>query len=260
MGVLLKQGVKASITGCTTEHEYKLFEHMNCNIMIEGGKNILLCVVYSPPPSRSNGLRTSNFFSEWSTYLESLDKVLVDINFHLNNKSNPDTKAYLSLLEAHGVMQHITTPTHIKGHILDMVVTREGSCILRAEPDVFPSGVGDDAGHATLDHYAIGTHLQSRFPKPALKAITYRKTKTIPEFRESVRCAVLSQNVDNLVMTYNTDIGNVFDKYAPLIKKTYLCTQDCSLVYTRAASEETRVSMHGKSNAQKEKEFHGPIS
>ena len=69
MGVLLKQGVKASITGCTTEQEYK---HMNCNIMIEGGKNILLCVVYRAPPSRSNGLRTSNFFSEWSAYLESL--------------------------------------------------------------------------------------------------------------------------------------------------------------------------------------------
>ena len=105
------------------------------------------------------------------------------------------------------------SPQHVKGHDLDRVVTREGSCILRAEPDVFPSGVGDDAGHATLDHYAIGTHLQSRFPKPAVKAITYRKTKTIPipEFRESVRCAVLSRNVDNLVMTYNTEIGNVLD-------------------------------------------------
>ena len=110
MGVLLKQGVKASITGCTTEHEYKHFEHMNCNIMIECGKNILLCVVYHPLPSSSKGLRTSNFFSEWLTYLESLDKVLGeivmvgDINFHLNNKSNPDTKAFLSLLEAHGLM------------------------------------------------------------------------------------------------------------------------------------------------------------
>ena len=175
--------MKASITGCTTDYEYKHFEHMNCNIVIEGGKNILLCVVYRPPPPSSNGLRTSNLFSEWSTYLESLDKVLGeivmvgDINFHLNNKSNPDTKALLSLLEAHGLMQHITTPTHIKGHVLYMVVTREGSCILHAEPDVFPSGVGDDAGHVTLDHYAIGTHLESRFPKPAVKAITYRKNQ-----------------------------------------------------------------------------------
>ena len=83
----------------------------------------------------------------------------------------------------------------------------------------FPLCVGDDAGHATIDHYAIGTRLQSQFPKPAVKAITYRKPKTIPnpEFRESVRCAVLSQNVDNLVMTFNTDISNFLDKHAPLI-------------------------------------------
>ena len=33
-----------------------------------------------------------------------------------------------------------------------MAATPQGFCILRVEPDVLPSGVGDNAGHVTLDH------------------------------------------------------------------------------------------------------------
>ena len=212
------------------------------------------------------GLQTSlvsgrHIWNPWTRVLGEF-VMIGDINFHLNNKSNPDTKAFLSLLEADGLVQHITTPTHIKGHVLDMVVTCEGSCILRAEPDVFPSGVGDDEDHVTLDHYAKWTRLQSRFPKPAVKAITYRKTKTVPiaEFRESVRCAVLSRNVDNLVTTYNTDMGNVLDKYAPLIKKTVSARKTAPWYTRELRAKKQSISTHGKSNAQKEKEFHCPIS
>ena len=66
----------------------------------------------------------------------------------------------LALLEAYNLTQHINSPTHIKGHTLDVVVIRKDSYILHSTPQVYPSGIGDGRGKSLLDHYAIQFDLQ----------------------------------------------------------------------------------------------------
>ena len=115
------------------------FESLNCIASFER-KNLFIGAIYRPPPSRSNGLRTSTFFQEWQDYLEQLillkhEILLVgDINFHLDNKTSPDTKKFLTILNSFSFVQLVDSVTHIGGHILDFVATPEDSTIILGKP------------------------------------------------------------------------------------------------------------------------------
>ncbi|VDI70250.1 Hypothetical predicted protein [Mytilus galloprovincialis] len=48
-----------------------MLEHVECNVVVL--KNCFrLCVIYRPPPSRTNKLKNSTFFEEWSEFLDRL--------------------------------------------------------------------------------------------------------------------------------------------------------------------------------------------
>jgi hypothetical protein len=64
-----------------------------------------LCVIYRPPPSRTNKLKNTTFFEEWSEFLDHLvvipDELLItgDLNFHLDNVNLSDTRKFGSLTD-----------------------------------------------------------------------------------------------------------------------------------------------------------------
>ena len=43
-------------------------------------------------------------------------------------------KGFLDILNANGLTQCVTSPTHQKGHMLDLVIRREHSNLLRGSP------------------------------------------------------------------------------------------------------------------------------
>ena len=80
--------------------------------------------------------------------------IVGDFNIHVDS-SNNESKGFLDILNANGLTQHVTSPTHQKGHTLDLVITREQSNLLSGSPIVFISGVSDANSSSSLDHYAV---------------------------------------------------------------------------------------------------------
>ena len=77
-----------------------------------------------------------------------------DFNIHVNS-SNNRSQGFLDILNANGLTQHVTSPTHQKGHMLDLVIIREQSNLLNGSRIVFISGVRDANSSSSLDHYAV---------------------------------------------------------------------------------------------------------
>ena len=59
--------------------------------------------------------------------------IVGDFNIHVDS-SNNRSRSFLDILNANGLTQHVTRPTHQKGYTLDLVITREQSNLLRGHP------------------------------------------------------------------------------------------------------------------------------
>ena len=131
VGIILDNDVSHKITSSTSDGHFKQFEHIQCEIGQCGKCTVLLCVVYRPQPSKKKGPSVPQFMGEFEAFLKlantiAHDLILVgDLNFHLDNVNDAEALGFLPLLEAYNLTQHINSPTHIKGHMLDVVVIRK---------------------------------------------------------------------------------------------------------------------------------------
>ncbi|PFX28819.1 RNA-directed DNA polymerase from mobile element jockey [Stylophora pistillata] len=126
-----------------------------------------------------------------------------------------------------GLKQHVRGPTHIHGHILDLVVTRLAENIILNMPK---------ADHYLSDHAAILCKLTSSKPLITVKEVKYRRTKSIDisalsrEVGESSLCRDVLYNshpdilsacdLDSLTCNYNTTLSGIIESHAPLKMKT----------------------------------------
>ena len=71
------------------------------------------------------------FLEEFGSYLETIilspESLILtgDYNFHVDVEDDPDARAFLDLLASMGLKQHVNVPTHVSGHTLDLMITRE---------------------------------------------------------------------------------------------------------------------------------------
>lgn len=78
------------------------------------------------PPSTSR----VSFLTEFKDFVAELNmtqhKLLLAGNFylHIDNPQAPGTKGFCDILEASGLLQHVSTATHRAGHALDLVMSR----------------------------------------------------------------------------------------------------------------------------------------
>ena len=230
VGVLFRSSLSLKVTSSTADRKYSQFEHIDACL---GNQDcdMKLCVVYRPPPSRANKLKLSEFFEEWPKYLEKLSTsptemiITGDLNFHLDLPSHPDTLRFNSILESYGLKQHVSKPTHVSGHTLDVVITRESCTLLKVTPSVSDPGLGDANGRSTGDHCAILFQIRLNKPPKVRKKVTYRKLKEIqvPDFKTSVAESPvlrdISTSLEEMVETYNRGLRDIVDSYAPLCSK-----------------------------------------
>ena len=104
---------------------------------------------------------------------------------------------------ANGLIQNVKSSTHQKGHILDLVIAREHSNLLKRPPVVFISGVSD------------------------VKLLMCNRRKP-------------QKNIDDLINNYNSTLQKLTDKYAPLQCKT-IPLRPHAPWYTSALRQEKRV-------------------
>ena len=49
-------------------------------------------------------------------------------------EDDPDARAFLDLLASMGLKQHVNVPTHVSGHTLDLMITREHDPVISSVP------------------------------------------------------------------------------------------------------------------------------
>ena len=87
------------------------------------------------PPRLVCFLRSLAFYVE--TIILSPESLILtgDYNFHVDVEDDPDARAFsLDLLASMGLKQHVNVPTHVSGHTLDLMITREHDPVISSVP------------------------------------------------------------------------------------------------------------------------------
>ena len=88
-------------------------------------KSLNILGIYHPPPKQH--LTNATFLDELTeiltTRLPNLENpiILGDFNMHIEDTNNYNSKISVDTMEALGLKQHITAPTHYKGNILNLI-------------------------------------------------------------------------------------------------------------------------------------------
>ena len=187
-----------------------------------------LVLVYRPPYSADHRVSTNDFFAEFSIYLETIflskEHLVIagDFHSHVDVPHDPDSVRLLDLLRSVGLQQHITEPTQIQGHTLDLVITRSSDDIFNKVPVV---------DHFVSDHTSINCTLMPDRPNVTTKNVAYRKLKSTDleslkrDLSDSLLCSdppnlqvhPLSgdpRDLDALARRYNTTLPKVNDCHA----------------------------------------------
>jgi hypothetical protein len=197
-------------------NSYNSFEAMSATITLK--RPTILVLLYRPPPSLKNGLSTAEFLSEIETFLSALCTenscdlcILGDFNLHLDAKDDPHTKQFCDILTSLGLSQHIAHPTHRKGHILDLVITRSD----------------DYRTHSfTLQDYEVSDHLLITFKlrkqmlhtAPELAVRSLKRVDPIvfaSDVSDKLATLTSSLDLESKVSVYNTALQEAIDSHAP---------------------------------------------
>ena len=189
-----------------------------------GTHRIHLIIVYRPPYSEVHSITTSVFLIEFADYLESTvlctDQLLItsDLNLHVEVIDDSDACRFHELLESTGLDQHVRVPTHISGHTLDLIITRNSDQLIIS----FPC-----ANYVFSDHMPVHCNVQIEQRTLKKTQISYRNLKSISiealrdDLSQSALCKdMLSFNFNYLVHSYNDTLASILDRHAPLITKS----------------------------------------
>ena len=221
VAVILKQPLSFKSSQYCPPNSFQSFEHLNTVILHpHHSKSINLTVVYRPPRSDKYKVPTSVFLDEISELFAALsmtpDCLLItgDFNAHVDTPNDPTAAKFLSILESFGLVQHVAVPTHVAGHTLDLVITREDCDLLTCSP---------------VAHYMISSHSTVLFPlsmaKPNRPTIvrTCRKIKSIDmdRFRSDIESSLLlsspAENMDNLAEQYQETLSRILENHTPKV-------------------------------------------
>ena len=94
--------------------------------------------------------------------------IVGDFNFHYESSTDPDTNQLKEIIDVSNLEQFVTSPTHISGHVLDLIIARASDNLVES--------VKVDC--LLTDHAAIHCKLNLDTPRPMEQHISYRKLKT----------------------------------------------------------------------------------
>ena len=214
VGFFVIENIKFKILDSPT---YTTFENLVIDIGSSTSPFMIACV-YRPPGSCSDEFLDQflNFF-EYLSSVSSLFLMCGDFNIHVDTSSSDSTK-FLNCLDSCNIAQHVHSPTHLHGHILDLVLAP-------TEPKVV-SNVR--VGGFFSDHAVVHGQLDFASPTaPKSNTITFRRYHKIN--MQSLICdlekcsfvASPGSTVSALHDQYTRDLSNLLDKHAPLVTRTF---------------------------------------
>ena len=253
VGIIYKTTMDLRVVASSRDNNYSTFEYIICNVVIND-YSLRMAVVYRPPPTRENGLTTSTFLEqEWPKFLAELsivEKSIIitgDVNFHLDVLSDMNTVKFNGVLQSCGMQQHVNEPTHVHGHTLDVVISRDAEKIV-SQVYVTDPGLSDSNDKVLKDHYAVTFSACASRPARERKTVTYRKVRSIDidSFKMDIQTSKIlndslnSTNCDELVSAYNDELLTLMDKHAPKQTKTITIRPTCAW-YTEGLHEAKHV-------------------
>ncbi|KAK6175887.1 hypothetical protein SNE40_014264 [Patella caerulea] len=143
--------------------KFKCFECLDSLVSIKQ-KNPRLIIIYRPP-----GKSAELFFNEFQTFLEDVSHsnselvITGDFNFHYDKDNDKSSSRLKNILDTHSLYQHAKIKTHKRGHILDLVISRE------SETSIGKLTVQD---HILSDHFPVFSDLEiepTNFPVQSLQ-------------------------------------------------------------------------------------------
>ncbi|KAK2561923.1 hypothetical protein P5673_015343 [Acropora cervicornis] len=163
------------------------------------------------------------FYDEFVNHLENVvmcPEILIitgDFNFHQNYSTNSDAITFTELLETFGLLQYISLPTHVSGHILDLLITRSSDDICICSIHVSSLRISD--------HNFV--HAKFSIPRPHLSVekVKSRKIKQIngesfkSDLKASDLCTTSRSNLDDMVKCYDDKLTDLLESHAPLKTK-----------------------------------------
>ena len=128
-------------------------------------------------------------------------------------------------MESVGLRQHVTQPTHVHGHTLDLIITRHSDQIVQDPPQI---------DRFISDHASLLCKLLHDKAAVTTNVVTYRKLKSVDldSLKDDLAAYGLCQDqseesshltpegVDALLRNYNSILSRMINRYAPLKKKT----------------------------------------
>ena len=240
VAVIYKDNLKLKIKKSSNSPDSNIstFEFMDCSISSISNRTIQFIVVYRPSPSKSNKLKTKDFWDEWSMFLSSLswnhrDCIITgDINFHLEDKKKRHTARFLKTLDEFGLVQLVSEPTHAAGHLLDVLITtKEGHSIIMSSVTVYDANISNNHGHTALNrHYMIKWYSTLSKPAAPRKTVTYRDFKDFDAdaFSSELRDLKLLEkcsgdmSTNDIMNRVNTEVGNLLGAHAPMKSRSII--------------------------------------
>ena len=230
---LVRNSLKAKVVKKISKKYLELLE-----IFLQVQQNALhLAVVYRPPTPWMDVA----FLDEFSIFCDDFSvktgKLLIygDFNFWVDDPSlKPGTTTFLELLADHGLRNYVTSPTHIAGHVLDLVVAIDqvDSYVLDLSVEFIDSRC--DNINNKLDHALIQFRVAFPRPEKIERTFTFRKYHLldVDGFNKYLRETLASPTLDTfsgeqLIGSYRGSIKSCLDTDRPLLLRTEMVRDEC---------------------------------
>ena len=86
-------------------------------------------LIYRLPYSRGNLCTGLKFVEEFGYFLRdrlnNTNIIMGDFNSHVEDVQDSKHLAFQCLFQSLGLIQHVDYPTHLSGHTLDLIITKE---------------------------------------------------------------------------------------------------------------------------------------
>ena len=129
---------------------------------------------------------------------------------------NTDASRFRDILSNHSLCQHVSGPTHMDGHTLDLIITKLTDNL------VSKTTVSD----FLTDHGAVHCDLHLPKPQPLRHSVQYRNYAAIEKemlrvnIEASSLCLDLATSAASLLDQYHNTLLVILDKHAPVQTRT----------------------------------------
>lgn len=163
-----------------TETQYDTFEYVHVLLSSTQDSAHIVCI-YRPLQSPTQAFLQD--FTQLVEMLHSLNQpvfIAGDFNIHVDIKTDPLAVQFLEILDVFCMQQHIKEPTHVQGHTLDLLITRDDDSLLPTN-----SHVSD----LITDHNAVVCTIKLRHRTANSSVIQYRRIKDmdIDKLRDDIK-------------------------------------------------------------------------